>query len=164
MKICLVILGIFLFSQNNLCAQTNSSNKLYILNAHIGADLAKGFRFGFLVYLQEHISIDASYGRDVFNFLVPTDPNERYSIGINWHKGCESRLIAGISFSHSVFPSRFITKQNFLSANIGSFIINEGGVQFYYKGGFLVRFEKDNAGKHLLLFPNIDIGLSYNIF
>ena len=162
--LCLTVLVLFLIFQNSLSAQDSTSNKLYFLNAHIGADLAKGLRFGLLVYLQEHFSVEASYGRDVVNYLFPSDPNNRYSIGVNWHKGFESNLMVGVSFSHSVFPSSFITKQNFISANVGSFIINRSGIRFFFKGGILFRFENNNVGFNPLIFPNIDIGISYNIF
>jgi hypothetical protein len=164
MKLNFKILGLFLFIQLNLCAQDSTTSKSYFLNAHIGADLAKGFRFGLLVYLNENISVEAGYGVDVINFLVASDPNKRYSIGINWHKGIESNLMAGISFSHSVFPSPYITKQNFISANVGSFISSTSGIKFFYKGGILFGFKNNNSGNHTLIFPNIDIGISYNIF
>ncbi len=164
MKLFSSIFVLFLVMFSNLFAQDSLDSKAFNLNFHIGADVAKGLRIGALVYVSPNWSIEGSYGTDPFIFLTSTDQNERYSLGISWNCSLESRLIIGVAYIHSVFPIDKTTKQNLFSVNVGSFIFNESGIRFFYRGGFGISFKKNNSGNHTVIFPDIDIGISYNIF
>ncbi|MCB2206014.1 hypothetical protein KQI65_14830 [bacterium] len=140
----------------------------YFCNIKAGIDaIARGAHVGTMVYLCDHFSVEASYGWPLSN--VVDDWNFRATAGLNWHKGGGSNLMAGIAFSNAYFiesTNNSHVEQWFLSAAVGSHITNEGGVQFYYRGGVVLEAKYDSGGgiRYTQIWPNIDVGLSINIF
>ncbi|PLX28245.1 MAG: hypothetical protein C0600_10025 [Ignavibacteria bacterium] len=141
------------------------SGERYHFNLHGGIDvIAKGAHLGAMVYLHKHFSVEASYGWALQNVL--DDWSYRASLGLNWHRDGNSSLTAGIAFSNAHFIQLSHADQWFISAMVGSYILDAGGVQFYYRGGLALeaKYKPDGSLRHMQVWPNVDVGLSINVF
>jgi|GEM_PF-2866635 len=126
-----------------------------------GASLYSGLRIGGRVQFFENVSFEGSWGKDVLNFIGPSDPNFRYSIGLNYYPDPESNLIINLTYTHPYFPSDFIVDEHFFLLNLGVLPIKQKGIYFFYDGGVGIKLGKDFAGNNLLFLLNLQIGIGY---
>ncbi len=125
------------------------------------ASYSSGLRFGPRVQISEHFSFETGFGRDVANYLGPSDEKYIYSIGINWHKSLESKLVVNLTYAHFIYPPGWIAYGYAISLNIGSLTLIDGGFHFFYSGGIWLKRSRNIDFTYIL--PNLEIGVGWSI-
>lgn len=124
-----------------------------------GASYSSGLRLGLRVQVSEHFSVESAFGPDIVYFLVPADLNYRYSVGINWHKGYDSKLIVNLTYIQFIYPPEYTASGYAISLNVGSLTLIEEGFHFFYSGGIWIK-KKENVDYTYVL-PNFEIGVGW---
>ena len=135
-----------------------------------GLDIfGKGIHVGALAYLQENISFEVSYGIDgalaLSPFGVAGDLDARYSLGLNWHEGGGSDLFSGVSYTYvDPIGDGGAVRTDVVSAMLGAYILDDAGIEFYIRAGLSLGVKAGRVESSTWLAPNLDFGLSLNIF
>jgi hypothetical protein len=111
------------------------------------------------VQVFEHFSLESAFGPDIVYFLVPSDLNYRYSVGINWHKGNDSKLILNLTYVHLIYPPEYTAYGYAISLNVGSLTLIEEGFHFFYSVGIWLKREENVNYTYVL--PNFEIGIGW---
>ncbi len=122
------------YNSFSIFAQENQS-VFPLFDLYGSASYSSGLRIGPRVQISEHFSFETSFGRDIVNYLSPLDEKYIYSIGINWHKSFESKLVVNLTYAHFIYPPGWISYGYAISLNIGSLTLIDGGFHFFYSGG-----------------------------
>jgi hypothetical protein len=142
-----------------------ANEKVYIsypiFSLFSSASYGSGLRLGSRIQISEHFSFEGSWGKDVVNFVSPSNPNLRYSFGANWHSSRNSRFIINFTYTHAYYPPDFIVSQHLFLVNIGSLFLQEKGFHLFYEGGILLNYKKNLAGNSLYILPNFELGLGF---
>lgn len=125
------------------------------------ASYSSGLRVGPRIQISEHFSFETGFGRDLVNYLGPSDEKYIYSIGINWHKSLESKLVVNLTYAHFIYPSGWIAYGYAISLNIGSLTLIDSGFHFFYSGGIWLKRSGNTDFTYIL--PNLEIGVGWKI-
>lgn len=143
----------------SLLAQEDE-NILPIFDIYGSASYSSGLRLGLRVQVSEHFSVESAFGPDIVYYIGPADFNYRYSIGINWHKGYDSKLIVNLTYVQFIYPPEYTASGYAISLNVGSLTLIEGGFHFFYSGGIWIK-QKENVDYTYVL-PNFEIGVGWS--
>jgi hypothetical protein len=125
------------------------------------ASLYSGLRVGGRIQFFEQISFEGSWGKDILNFIAPSDPNYRYSIGLNYYTDSESNFIINFTYTHPYYPSDFIVDQHFFLLNLGILPNKQKGINLFYDAGVGLKLDKNLGGNDLYYLINLQIGIGY---
>ncbi len=139
-------------------------------DVHIGAGWISGARIGFRFQHIEHFSFETSFGIPVTQFLGG-EREERYSLGINWHKTIPKGLMLSLICANLVRPDRAypnIPNNKFLSylrvsLNIGYLSTIGSNFNFFIRGGVLYDIVESQINSYGGNFggPNLDLGIGW---
>jgi hypothetical protein len=143
--------------------ENSFDSSLPLFDIHIGAGVVPGGRIGARYLFVENISLELAYGADVVNFFGLSDPNTRYTLGLNYHL---SNSIAAITLlvTYADYPN-FDYRKLFISPNFGIIQIRKSGIQIFIRAGISIILQNDNPTrdwKYEDFGGNIDVGVSYN--
>ena len=143
----------------SLLAQEDE-NIFPLFDIYGSASYSSGLRLGLRVQVSEHFSLESSFGPDIAYFLAPSDLNYRNAVGINWHKGIDSKLILNLTYVHFIYPPEYTASGYAISLNVGSLTLIEGGFHIFYSGGIWIK-QKENVDNTYVL-PNFEIGIGWS--
>lgn len=151
--ISILAFSILSFSQENMDSRDSTKKQISLpcFDLHIGAGTINGARLGLRTHFNEHFSIETSFGIPTTHFIGGGEREERYSLGINWHKTLPKGLMVSLICANLVQPNRSypsIPNNKFLnylriSLNIGYLSTIGSNFTFFIRGGMGVSFVED---------------------
>ena len=148
-------------SQNSFSLLAQEDENIFpLFDLYSGASYSSGLRLGLRVQVSEHFSVESAFGPDIVYFLGPADLNYRYSVGINWHKGIDSKLILNLTYVHFIYPPEYTASGYAIALNVGSLTLIEEGFHFFYSGGIWIKKEENVNYTYVL--PNFEIGIGWS--
>jgi len=146
------------YNSFSIFAQENQSI-FPLFDLYGSASFSSGLRLGPRVQISENFSFETGFGRDVANFISPSDEEYRYSIGINWHKSFDSKLVVNLTYVQLFRPPNWTSNGYAISLNIGSLSLIDCGFHFFYSGGIWIKRLRNNDFTYIL--PNLEIGVGW---
>jgi len=160
-KLFLLMTLLLCICQNSFSIFAQENQSIFpLFDLYGSASYSSGLRLGPRMQISEHFSFETGFGIDVANFLVPSDVNYRYSIGINWHKSFESKLVVNLTYVQLLRPPKWTTNGYAISLNIGSLSLIDGGFHFFYSGGIWLKRLRNIDYTYFL--PNLEIGVGWS--
>jgi len=143
--------------------ENNSNSSAPKFDVHIGAGAVPGGRIGVRYLFIENISVELAYGANLVNFIALSDPNTRYTTGLNYHL---ANSIAAVTLlvTYVDYPN-FDYEELLISPNFGIIPIRKSGFQVFIRAGISIIMQNDNPSgdwKYEDFGGNIDAGVSYN--
>jgi hypothetical protein len=148
----------------NIFAQEELEKKLPTYCIYASASISAGLRVGGIIQIHDNLGLEGSFGKDIANFIGPSDPNLRYSFGITIFPNFNYSFIINTTYSFIDYLSDTFNFNNeyIISLNVGSFDINKRGLIFFYKAGINLKninsYQNNNS---FIYYPNFDIGIGY---
>ena len=157
----LFVMIVLNISQNSfaLLAQENKI-AFPLFDLYGGASYSSGLRLGLRVQVSEHFSVESAFGPDIVYYLGPSDLNYRYSVGINWHKGYDSKLIVNLTYVQPFYPPDWIASGYAIALNVGSLTLIEEGFHIFYSGGIWLK--RNEGVDYTYVLPNFEIGVGWS--
>lgn len=124
-----------------------------------GASYSSGLRLGLRMQVSEHFSVESAFGTDIVYYIGPSDFNYRYSLGINWHKGFDSKLIVNLTYVQPFYPPDWKASGFAIALNVGSLTLIEEGFHFFYSGGIWLK--RNEGVNYTYVIPNLEIGVGW---
>jgi len=161
-------------TQDSLHKSKNDSTiSLPRFDIHLGAGSINGARIGLRAHFTKHFSIETSFGIPATHFIGGGEREERYGIGINWHRSFQSGLMMSLLCAAKVWPDRSrmssIPNNRLLnyvtvSLNIGYLSKIDSNFTFFIRGGVVgyeiiedyIKVFKDRFGV-----LNFDLGIGW---
>lgn len=158
-NILFIVLGLGIYPNAFSILAQEDENLFPLFDIFGSASYSSGLRLGLRVQVSEHFSLESAFGPDIVYYLVPSDLNYRYSFGINWHKGNDSKLILNLTYVHLIYPSEYTAYGYAISLNVGSLTLIEEGFHFFYSGG--IWFKREGNANYTYVIPNLEIGVGW---
>ena len=156
----LFVIIVLNISQNSFSILAQENDNIFpLFDVYGSASYSSGLRLGLRVQVSNHFSVETAYGPDIVYYLAPSDENYKYSIGINWHKGYDSKLIVNLTYIQFIYPAEYTAHGYAISLNVGSLTLIEEGFHFFYSGGIWLKREGDTNYTYVL--PNLEIGVGW---
>lgn len=134
-----------------------------IMGLSVGIDLfGRGINISATAYPLDILSIELSYGRDVFDYITNSDIRE--SAGINIHPFDDHELCLSIGYTNIKYIYDFIpaSEKNYVvSALFGVRRLSIRDLTLFYRGGVVYQVLHDGLEKRFL--PTIEVGLNINL-
>jgi hypothetical protein len=158
---CILFVIIVLnISQNSFSIMAQENENIFpLFDVYGSASYSSGLGLGVRVQVSEHFSVESAFGPDIAYYLAPSDLNYRYSVGINWHKGYDSKLIVNLTYVKFIYPPEYTSSGYAISLNVGSLTLIEEGFHFFYSGGIWIKKEENVDYTYVL--PNFEIGVGW---
>lgn len=154
-------------------AQTNKFTKIkldtikdfhYYIN--IGAGLVNGGRLDFIFKFSKTLSAEISYGADVRNFIINSDEESRFTLGVNWHSQKSFPLIISLLTTYAKSPSdsRIENPRYLISINGGYLNMKNSGMNAIARLGLYIEYYKYFYPKEIKyggIHPNLELGVGW---
>ena len=145
-----------------LHAQKSGESRSYpVYDIHIGAGWISGARLGFRIQPSQVISIEASIGYHVANFISLSDPEIKYGIGINLHRFFHPNFTLSLLGSYG---DKFHLRPNdlyLISLDIGYLSFDHSGLNLFARTGPFIGIKNNYAGKSSVAGFNFDLGIAW---
>ena len=129
---------------------------------HVGAGLTNGLRLGLSYLIDDQVSLESSAGYNVTT-LGGATTRWVFSIGVNQHSLTRNPFSASFLVSYVRLPDDPFVRSWIISPSLGLLPFREPGIRAFVRAGLSLEFKRNASGSSTVLWPNVDIGVSWNI-